>query len=179
MGGAVGCCGNALPAAEANVAHDPVAADVVLGASWATPPLLVGLDVTHRATLTSAELELARQGRTAAARFLADPLAFYARLGGTFTPDGEVPCHDLLAVMAAALADLVQGPVLPLAVQATPGPAWGMTVADRRQPHFARRDQLQATSDGFAPCQVGLDVDVDLFRRQLRSLLGDPVTTIG
>ena len=86
-------------------------------------------------------------------------MAFYARFGGTFTPGEEFPCHDALAVMAAAIPGLVHGPVLPTAVQATPGPAWGMTVADRRQPHFVRAGQHQALPDGFWPCEVGLVVD--------------------
>ncbi|HEY4333000.1 MAG TPA: nucleoside hydrolase, partial [Ilumatobacteraceae bacterium] len=43
MGGAVLVQGNALPVGEANIAHDPAAADIVARAAWSTPPLLVGL----------------------------------------------------------------------------------------------------------------------------------------
>ena len=172
MGGVVGDPGNALPVAEANIAHDPVAAAVVFGARWSQPPLLVGLDVTHRATLTTEDISLAREGRTTAAVDLAELLAFYERFGGTFCAPGEFPCHDALAAMAAVLPDIVGGPVLPLGVQTEPGPAWGMTVVDRRQPFFEAAGQFQSSPEGFGRCQIGLEVDVERFRREIRSLLG-------
>lgn len=171
MGGAVGVPGNALPLAEANVAHDPVAAHEALTAGWVRPPLLVGLDVTHRATFTAHEVAVLERRSTPAARFLADPLAFYGRSAGTFCAPGEFPCHDLLAVLAA-VRDLVDGPVLPLAVQTAPGPAWGATVADRRVPFFERAGagSQQGMLDGFAPCQVALHVDVPPFRHELLTM---------
>jgi len=116
MGGSARVGGNARPAAEANIAHDPLAASEVVAAAWPAPPLLVGLDVTHRATLSHEEFELLEQRRSPAAEFLAAPLAFYRTLGSTFTEAGTCPCHDLLAMMAVTDADLVGGPVLPLAV---------------------------------------------------------------
>ena len=138
MGGAFASPGNAYPVAEANIIHDPSAAQFVLEASWSIPPLLVGLDVTHEATLTRSEVALLSEGRNAAAAFCDGPLQTYARFGGVFCEGGEFPCHDLLATMAAVVDDLVTGPVLPVSVQTNPGPAWGMTVADFRQPFFER-----------------------------------------
>ena len=138
MGGAVASHGNALPAGEANVAHDPTGASVVVGAAWATPPLLVGLDITHDATLSDAEWAVLDRQANPAAAFLAAPLAFYRRFGSSLTPTGESPCHDLLATMAVVMPDLIDAPVLPLAVVTDPGPAWGATIADRRVPYFAR-----------------------------------------
>ncbi|MBI4878031.1 MAG: nucleoside hydrolase, partial [Planctomycetes bacterium] len=77
--------GNALPVGEANIAHDPHAAELVVNAAWRTPPLLVGLDVTHQATLSEAEFALLAERRTPAARFLDAP----ARLGeGVLGGDG-------------------------------------------------------------------------------------------
>lgn len=172
MGGAIETQGNALPVAEANIAHDPHAAAVALGAPWATPPLLVGLDVTQRATITPELLSLAHAGRSPAGTDLAELLTFYARFGGTFCAPGEFPCHDALAVMAAVRDGLVDGPVLPTAVQTDAGPALGMTVADRRQPFFEAAGQHQELPDGFSPCQVALTVDVERFRSELRTLLG-------
>jgi purine nucleosidase len=173
MGGAVELAGNALPAGEANVAHDPFAAQQVVEAAWVEPPLLVGLDVTHRAVLTLDDIALAREGRTPAARFLAEPLAFYEPAGGVFCDEGEFPCHDALAVMAAVREGLVDGPILPLAVQVSPGPAWGATVADRRQPYFQRRAGGELNMpDGFADWQIGLHVDAAAFRREIRRMFG-------
>lgn len=172
MGGAIASQGNSLPVAEANIAHDPHAAAAALSARWSVPPLLVGLDVTQQATVTPSLLALAHEGRSPAGIDLADLLSFYARFGGTFCPPGEFPCHDALAVMAAVRPGLVDGPVLPTAVHTGEGPALGMTVADRRRPFFEAAGQHQALPDGFHACQVGLTVDVDAFRAELRTLLG-------
>ena len=175
MGGTFAAPGNALPVSEANIAHDPTAAAEVLGAQWAEPPLLVGLDVSHRATFHTAETALVEARGNDAAKWLADPLAFYRAGGSGFVPEGESPCHDLLATMAAVLTDLVSAPTLPVAVQCDPGPAWGMTVADRRG--LVRRVDPnaiahQGTPEGFAAVRVGLDVDVERFRSEVRALFG-------
>lgn len=173
MGGAFASPGNAFPVAEANIINDPVAAQVALGAGWKTPPLLVGLDVTQEATLTADEVALLAERRNAAATFCDGPLKTYARFGGTFCDPGEFPCHDLLAIMAAAVDDLVTGPVLPVCVQTSSGPAWGMTVADFRQPFFTRSGSSQESPDGFVDCEVALEVNVAAWRREVRLLFGD------
>lgn len=174
MGGTVTTQGNALPLAEANIAHDPVAAQQVVTGGWMRPPLLVGLDITHQATLTESEHALLAERRNPASEFLDEPVQFYSKAAGTFCRPGESPCHDLLATIAAALP-IVSGPVLPLAVQTAPGPAWAATVADRRVPYFERAGagSAQASLDGFAPWQIGLEVDVDTFRREVRWLFGE------
>jgi purine nucleosidase len=174
MGGSIRRGGNALPLAEANFAHDPTAASDVVLAPWATPPLLVGLDVTHDATFSQAEFDLLAERRTAAAEYLDEPMQFYRRFGSTFTlPD--CPCHDLTATIAAVDAELVHdAPVLPLAVQTNPGPAWGASVADLRTLAFAQVEgSEQHAPDGFAPWRIGLGVDVDRFRATVRTLFGD------
>ena len=173
MGGSVAAGGNAQPAAEANIAGDPSAAALVVGARWRRPPLMVGLDATHRATLGPAEFELLAQRRTPAAAFLDVPLQFYREFGSTFTRPG-CPCHDLLALMAwsdpSVLTDV---PELPLAVVVTEGPAWGATVADRRAPVFAPiAGSQQPSPPGFTPWRIALDVDADRFRLQFRRLCG-------
>ncbi len=173
MGGAFASPGNAYPVAEANIINDPEAAQFVLGAGWKMPPLLVGLDVTQEATLTSSEVSLLAEQRNPAAAFCDGPLKTYARFGGMFCDPGEFPCHDLLATMAAAVEDLVTGPVLPVSVQTNPGPAWGMTVADFRQPFFTRSGSAQPAPDGFVNCQVALEVNVPLWRREVRHLFGE------
>ncbi len=174
MGGAIASQGNAMPVGEANIAHDPSAAQVVLSAAWSTPPLLVGLDVTQTARLHADDVDLALLGRTAAAADLGEMLVYYRRFGGAFCPPGEFPSHDALAVMAAVLPGIVGGPVLPLAVETHPGPAQGMTVADRRQPFLERNGGVQNLPDGFHPVEVGLEVDAPRFRAEIRALLGAP-----
>ncbi|HEX7131368.1 MAG TPA: nucleoside hydrolase [Iamia sp.] len=169
MGGSVLAGGNALPAAEANIAHDPRAAEAVVGAPWATaePPLLVGLDVTM-AALLSADVELAAAHASdgVVARFLADPmdtyLAFYDSVGQT--PPGMFPCHDLLAVMAAAEQPVITAvETWPLAVDTGGGAAWGATVADRRP-------VPESTLGHFTPWRVALEVDPAPFRHAVQTL---------
>jgi hypothetical protein len=72
------------------------------------------------------------------------------------------------------LPDLISGPVLPLAVVTDPGPAWGATIADRRMPYFARAGEgsEQGLPEGFAPWRIGLEVDVERFRAEVRALFG-------
>jgi purine nucleosidase len=173
MGGAIARPGNAQPLGEANIAGDPHAAAVVVGAGWARPPLLVPLDASHVATMTAAEFELLARRLTPAADFLAGPLTFYREFGSTFTrPD--CPCHDLLALLVWAHPELAPSPaLLPLAIQSDPGPAWGATVADRRAPYFANlTGSRQSEATGFSPWRIALEVDVDGFRARVRQLFG-------
>lgn len=176
MGGSVGAGGNALPLAEANIAHDPLGAAEVVAARWGGDrrPLLVGLDVTARALLGPDDLAAAEAGGRAgstAGRFLAGPLAHYA---GYYTrsrqaPAGWSPCHDLVATMAVVDDALItEAPTVPLAVDTGRSAAWGATVADLRPV------PADGSPAGFTPWRVALDVDADRFRAAFRSLVAAP-----
>jgi purine nucleosidase len=172
MGGAVTVPGNALPAAEANIAHDPEAARVVVSAQWSMPPLLVGLDITHQATFTESMLCEIESSTNEFAKFLAAPLRFYQFAGGTFCEtEGDFPCHDLLATMAAVMP-IVRSELLPLGVQTADGPALGATVADLRQPYFACRGggPIQGSVSPFFDWRIGMGVDVAMFRSEVLRL---------
>ena len=91
MGGSAQRGGNVSAAAEANIGHDPRAAELVAESSWAQPPIMVGLDVTYAATLGEAEFAALEARRTPAARFLAEPMAFYAQVGSILSDDGLLP----------------------------------------------------------------------------------------
>jgi purine nucleosidase len=173
MGGSARAGGNALPAGEANIAHDPLAAARVAAAPWPQPPLLVGLDVTREATLTEAHFALLAEHRTEAAEFLDAPLRFYRRFGGVLTAP-NCPCHDLVATMALAQPGLIpDAPVLPMAVDDAGGPAWGATVVDFRAPAVARlRGAEQDRPPGFGLWRIGLGADVARFRDQAAALFG-------
>lgn len=75
MGGNLHVPGNASPAAEANILNDPEAADLVLGAPW--PVTLCGLDVTHRITMTPADLDRIMRVDGAMGNHLARIVPFY------------------------------------------------------------------------------------------------------
>jgi inosine-uridine nucleoside N-ribohydrolase len=173
MGGSARRGGNALPAGEANIAHDPLAARAVVTAGWSRPPLLVGLDVTMVATYSPAELALLDERRTPAAAYLAAPIRFYERYGGAFTAP-DCPCHDLVAMLALADPPLItDAPTLPLAVDCGGGPAWGATVVDFRAPLFALDEGArQDLPPDFALWRIALGVDVARFRHHARTLFG-------
>ena len=173
MGGSARAGGNALPGAEANIAHDPQAAAAVAAAPWTRPPLLVGLDVTREATLTEAHFGLLAEHRTAAASFLDAPLRFYRTFGAALTAP-HCPCHDLVALMAVADPGLItDAPELPMAVDTAGGAAWGATVVDFRAPAYARlRGAAQDRMPGFGPWRVALAADVARFRSQAAALFG-------
>lgn len=75
MGGNALCMGNITPAAEANIYHDPEAADVVFGAGW--PVTMVGLDVTQKTIMTREQLDRLAQSSTATAKHLSAIIRFY------------------------------------------------------------------------------------------------------
>jgi len=175
MGGAVGVPGNALPASEANFAHDPAAAQAVVTAGWGRPPLLVSLDATHQATLGEEHFELLHRRASGAAAFLDEPLQFYRVGGSRLAPDHRCPCHDLLAAMAALTPGLVSGPTVELSVDTGGGAAWGSSVADLRP-------QLAGPGGGNIPfrriaasgsVEIGVRVDLPLFYRLLEAFLLD------
>lgn len=177
MGGAVGVPGNALPASEANFAHDPSAAQTVVTANWRRPPLLVPLDATYQATLDEQHFGLLREHRSAAATFLDEPMRFYRVAGSRLVPGHRCPCHDLLAAMAALSPGLVSGPVAELSVDTGGSAAWGTAIADFRPSLAGAGDGeipfRRAAASG--PVEIGMHVDLPRFYALLDAFLrGDP-----
>ena len=107
MGGAFGShghTGNVSPVAEANIANDPEAADIVFTASW--PVTVIGLDVTQQVVMDGAYLDRLRRDGGEDGRFLYEVSRGYhafhqrsRRLDGIFA-------HDCLAVIYALRPDL-------------------------------------------------------------------------
>ncbi|MPY79624.1 MAG: nucleoside hydrolase [Actinophytocola sp.] len=130
MGGAVDHPGNVTPAAEANIANDPEAAQLVLRADWDVT--LVPLDVTmtellteeHRLRLLAANAPTPRF----AARILAHYLDVYQR--NVFGAP-RAACHDpLAAAIAVGEVSPVVAPIVPVDVDTSDGPGRGRTIAD-------------------------------------------------
>jgi len=96
MGGAIREGGNVTPVAEANIFNDPDAAARVLTAGW--PLTLVGLDVTHRCTLTDTHMARIEAGQAALGKVLAGSYGFYRDFYRAFLGiDGCCP-HDSCAL---------------------------------------------------------------------------------
>lgn len=75
MGGNAYCPGNITPSAEANIFHDPEAADMVFGADWSVT--MVGLDVTQKTVMTGAQLDKLAQSEKAMSKHLSGIIPFY------------------------------------------------------------------------------------------------------
>lgn len=129
MGGAFGRnghFGNVSPVAEANIAGDPVAADIVFGADW--PLTIVGLDVTHESVMTDDYMQALARDAGADGQFLWDVSRFYADYytANRHTLSGFA-VHDSSAVAYALHPEfftLERGPVR----VATDGVARGQTI---------------------------------------------------
>jgi purine nucleosidase len=171
MGGAISVAGNVLPLSEANIAHDPMAAQAVFTAPWTEPPLLVPLDVTYQAVLRDEHFNMLAARGSAATRFLDEPLRFYRHGGSRLVPGHQCPCHDLLATMAAVVPDLVSGPIVELSVDTGSSAAWGATVADLRPIVAGDLSTPMRRSASAGAVEVGLTVDLDLFYGMLDEFL--------
>jgi len=127
MGGAATVNGNVNPAAEANIWHDPHAADKVLTAGL--PLIMVGLDVTTQVLMDEDYFDRlhATGSKTCAyiygiSRFYCAFYQSYTGINGCFTHDPSVVAY----LLDPTLFRTIQGPVRVL----TDGIAMGQTILD-------------------------------------------------
>ena len=155
MGGAAMAPGNVTPAAEANIWHDPEAAQAVLSAPWDIT--MVPLDVTMREVI-SEEQRLAMAGSSSpVARFAAEVLDFYFDFYRDVLGRKSSACHDVLAA-AVAVGDVVPLQSMKVGVQVDTGtgPGRGATICDTRGMY---KGELQQEG---AHCTVVLETRGDL-----------------
>jgi purine nucleosidase len=175
MGGAIRVPGNAGPCAEANVANDPEAADVVLRAGFAGT--MVPLDATRQVWAGAAWLDALEALQTWPARYAKAVMAGYVRrYSDVYGQRGCVP-HD--AVAAAVLLD-PSSAVLEehsVTVELRGSVTRGQTVADLRPGQRSR-----AIDDGRPAIQVATRVDGERVLSRLLdalSLTDHPAATVG
>jgi inosine-uridine nucleoside N-ribohydrolase len=159
MGGAI-AEGNVTPAAEFNVWADPEAAQRVFASGLDVT--MVGLDVTHRALVTSEHAEQLRQsGRIG--EVVAELLEFYGGFHrATYGWDGS-PVHDAVAVAHVIEPTLLEVEHLNVRVDTESELCRGRTVVD-----LWRRTGLEPTAN----VAVGIDSDrfVGLLQERLARL---------
>ncbi|GAA0485754.1 nucleoside hydrolase [Salinibacillus aidingensis] len=150
MGGAVATPGNVSKFAEANIAVDPEAADIVFKSKL--PVTLVGLDVTRKTLLTDKDVEKWRQLGTPTAELFASFTQFYLHEYKKLHPYLEgCALHDPLAVGVALYPDLVNTVPMHIEVDKT-DEALGRTV-----------ENLHVNEDETPNTQVCFQVDAQAF----------------
>jgi len=126
MGGTALAPGNVSDTAEANIWHDPEAAQVVFDAPWELT--MVGLDVTMTSLLTDAHRARLEAGG-AVGRFSSAILDFYLRFYEGYTGERASGNHDALALaVATGLVRTTLSPIVDVTVDCSDGPTRGRTV---------------------------------------------------
>jgi uridine nucleosidase len=129
LGGAFNVMGNVNPAAEANIWHDPEAADEAFGAFPDGVLRLVGLDVTQQSVMTGAHLDALRDGGGRFSAYAWSICQFYKAYHARSVGLDGIFLHDptaLVAVLAPQLFGWTDGAVR----VATEGVARGRTIMD-------------------------------------------------
>lgn len=165
MGGAFGMHGhqgNVSPVAEANIANDPEAADLVLNAAW--PVVLVGLDVTQQVILSQADLAGLRGRGNGVGDFLWAITRHYEGFYDGRDGIAGIYAHDVSAAVHLVAAEAFkhrQGPIRVV----TDGLARGQTIQDHQG--LAGPDSPWALSPRQ---QVCVDVDAARLRAEFLGL---------
>lgn len=164
MGGSI-TGGNVNAAAEANIANDPDAAQVVFQAGW--PLTMVGLDVGDKTLLTQKQLDQLNQTHGPVNDFIYRVGKYLVDLSAGFGFPGT-SMYDPLAVGVAIDATLVKAPAMHVDVETRGEFTRGETVANRRG--FVERNVLHGDRyviegvDKLEPnAKVCVEVDADRF----------------
>jgi inosine-uridine nucleoside N-ribohydrolase len=130
MGGAVATRGNATPVAEANINNDPEAARTVFHAGW--PVTLVGLDVTHKVTMTPTDLQHLAAAHTPVTDLITRITPFYLGAYKRMVGIDGFYVHDPTAVAVAIRPALFETREVYVDVVTDSERTLGQTIADFR-----------------------------------------------
>ena len=162
MGGSIGE-GNATISAEFNIYADPEAADIVFRSGL--PITMMGLDVTHQATLDGTGAARLRALGTTSATIAAELVEFAIERVGQWYGGTTTAIHDAVAVAHLAIEDLVDVASYNVRLDTTDGPARGRTVCEG----LARRMERHGLSPN---AEVGIKIDRERFEGILVDAFG-------
>jgi len=128
MGGAYFQVGNITPAAEFNIYVDPQAADIVFKSG--IPLVVMPLDVTHKALVTTARNEAFRALGTRVGIAVAEMTEFFERFDKEKYGSAGAPLHDPCVTAYLLRPDLFTGRHVNVEIETQSELTLGMTVAD-------------------------------------------------
>ena len=158
MGGTALGAGNVTPAAEFNIYVDPHATQIVFESGISLT--MFGLDVTHKAIATPSRRAQIQAIGTPVAQAVAQMLTYYDRIDLERYGEPGSPLHDPCVIAYLLNASLFHGRECHIAVDTSPGPAFGRTIVD-----------WWGKSDKPTNCRVISEIDVDGFFVLLRDCL--------
>lgn len=130
MGGAAHVPGNITPLAEANIYHDPHAAQMVFSADWQVT--MVGLDVTHQVVMDNAYFDRLLAAHNPSVDLIRKILPCYrGYFDSSYGANGAIFTHDPSAVAYVIRPELFQVQKAPVVVE-TEGRCMGKTIVDER-----------------------------------------------
>lgn len=128
MGGAAHVPGNITPLAEANIYHDPHAAQMVFSAEWQVT--MVGLDVTHQVVMDNEYFDHLLAVHNPAVDLIRQILPCYrSYFDQSYGAHGSIFTHDPSAVMYVIQPELFTVQKHPVVVE-TDGRCLGKTIVD-------------------------------------------------
>ena len=128
MGGGFFEGGNTTPAAEFNIFVDPHAAHVVFGSG--AKMVMVPIDCTYKARMTTAWLDRLRALGTRAAAQAAGMAEFYRRYGNQKFGVDDYPLHDPCVIGYLLAPQLFDGRLCNVSIELVSPDTMGMTVVD-------------------------------------------------
>jgi uridine nucleosidase len=169
LGGAFFVMGNVNPACEANVWHDPEAADWVLGSFPEGVTHVVGLDVTTRSIMSGAHLEALRDSGGRFGSYCWSICQFYKAYHQRVMGLDGIYLHDPTAYVAAVEPELFTWTDGAVKVATDPGCARGKTLLDTRAKKWALANDW-TTRPG---CRVALDLDASAVLERIMARLSE------